>query len=79
MGTARGLLLSSLAIFSFALAGCGEKVQTLSATERKVDSQAWQNNDTRYLAPGWKPGDQNSWNSHLVDRAQGQNDYAPRK
>ena len=62
------------------LAACGEKVQTApSAGDRKVDSQAWQNNDTRYLAPGWKPGDQNSWNAQLVDRAQAQNDYAPRK
>jgi hypothetical protein len=77
MRTARLALLPVLAIV---LAGCGEKVQTIPVGgERKVDGQPWQNKDTRYLAPGWTPGDQNSWNAHLNDRAQGQNDYAPRK
>jgi hypothetical protein len=62
------------------LAGCGEKVQTLSASgERKADTPAWETKDKRFLAPGWSPGDQNSWNAQLVHRAQGQNDFATRK
>jgi len=70
----------SAAAAAMLLVGCGEKVQTIPASgERKSDTPAWQNKDKRYLAPGWTPGDQNSWNSQLVDRAQGQNDYAPRK
>ena len=61
------------------LAGCGEKVQTAPTSgERRVDSAAWENKDKRYLAPGWSPGDQNSWNAQLVKRAQAQNDFAPR-
>ena len=47
--------------------------------ERKSDTPVWENKDKRFLAPGWTPGDQTSWNAQLVDRAQGQNDYAPRK
>jgi hypothetical protein len=47
--------------------------------ERKADTAVWQTKDKRFLAPGWTPGDQTSWNAQLADRAQGQNDYAPRK
>ncbi len=62
------------------LFGCGEKVQTIPpAGEHKADTAVWQTKDKRFLAPGWTPGDQNSWNAELADRAQGQNDYAPRK
>jgi hypothetical protein len=76
----RGSLLALLGVVSLVLAGCGEKVQTASVSgERKVDGQPWQNKDARYLAPGWTPGDQNSWNAQLANRVQGQNDYAPRK
>jgi hypothetical protein len=80
MAAARRSLLSLLALSSLLLAACGEKVQTIPVgTERKVDGQPWQNKDTRYLAPGWTPGDEHSWNAQLTNRAQGQNDYAPRK
>jgi len=69
-----------LAVVATLLVGCGEKVQTIPVGgERKSDTPAWQTKDTRYLAPGWTPGDQNSWNEQLANRAQGQNDYAPRK
>jgi hypothetical protein len=68
------------ALVAILLVGCGEKVQTLSpAGARKADTPVWQTKDRRFLAPGWTPGDQNSWNAELADRAQGQNDYAPRK
>ena len=68
------------AIVAIVLVGCGEKVQTIPvAGARKADTPVWQTKDTRYLAPGWTPGDQNSWNAQLANRAQGQNDYAPRK
>ena len=72
--------LGVLGMAAILLVGCGEKVQTVpSAGERKTDTAVWDNKDKRFLAPGWTPGDQNSWNAHLVDRTQGQNDYAPRK
>jgi hypothetical protein len=55
-------------------------VQTIPVgTAKKVDAQAWQNQDTRFLAPGWTPGDERSWDAQMASRAQGQNDYAPRK
>jgi hypothetical protein len=73
-----GVVLVSIA--SIAFAGCGEKVQTIPVgSARKADSQPWQNQDKRFLAPGWTPGDEASWNAQMANRAQGQNDYAPRK
>jgi hypothetical protein len=69
-----------LGMVAIVLAGCGERVQTIPpGGERKADTPAWENKDKRFLAPGWTPGNQSSWNAQLVDRAQGQNDYAPRK
>ncbi|MGZ8259253.1 MAG: hypothetical protein ACXWUL_01730 [Caldimonas sp.] len=69
-----------LAVVAVAAAGCGESVQTApTGDSRKTDGLAWQTKETRYLAPGWTPGDEKSWNAQLVHRAQGQNDYAPRK
>ena len=77
MSAARLALLGMVAIV---LAGCGERVQTIPpGGDRKSDTAAWENKDKRFLAPGWTPGNQNSWNAQLVDRAQGQNDYAARK
>jgi hypothetical protein len=62
------------------VAGCGEKVQTIPAGgDRKSDTPVWQTKDQRFLAPGWSPGNESSWNSQITQRAQGQNDFAPRK
>lgn len=64
----------------FVLAACGEKVQTMPVgTAKKVDGRPWQIVDNGFVAPGWTPGDEASWNAQLSKRAQGQNDYAPRK
>ena len=72
--------LGLLAMVAILLAGCGERVQTIPpGGERKSDTAVWENKDKRFLAAGWTPGDQASWNAQLVDRAQGQNDFAPRK
>jgi hypothetical protein len=62
------------------LAACGEKVQTIPASgERKSDTAVWQTKDQRFLAPGWSPGNESSWNAQITQRVQGQNDFAPRK
>jgi hypothetical protein len=72
--------LGLLAMAATVLAGCGERVQTIPpGGDRKSDTAVWENKDKRFLAPGWTPGNENSWNAQLVDRTQGQNDYAPRK
>ena len=62
------------------IVGCGEKVQTIGrGAERKTDKPVWQLDDKRFVAPGWTVGDETSWNAQVKNRAQGQNDYAPRK
>jgi hypothetical protein len=77
MSLARLLLVPLVAL---AFVACGEKVQTIPVgTAKKADSQAWQTQEARYLAPGWTPGNEASWNAQMANRAQGQNDYAPRK
>lgn len=76
--TALRLLLVPIA--AGVLVACGERVQTMPVgTAKKSDAQAWQTQDKRFLAPGWTPGDQASWDAQMANRAQGQNDYAPRK
>jgi len=71
-----GLLAAAAVVL---VAGCGEKVQTIEGGQRKSDTPVWQTKDQRYLAPGWSPGNESSWNSQMSQRAQGQNDFAPRK
>ena len=77
MRTARVLLAAAAA--AIALVACGEKVQTIPVgAAKKADGQVWQTSNDRFLAPGWKPGDEASWNEQMTRRAQGQNDYVPR-
>jgi hypothetical protein len=57
------------------LSACGEKPQT--AQTRKSDSQAWAGAPgDPYSVPGWKAGDQASWEQQMRLRAQGQNEYS---
>ena len=71
--TAAVLLTSVLA-----LAACTEKPQT--ATVKKVDGKAWEGPASPYTAPGWKQGDEASWEQQMRARAQeGQNDYSRAK
>jgi hypothetical protein len=77
--TVRAPLWMPLAALSAAVAliGCGERVQTMPVgTEKKTDGAAWQITDNGYVASGWTPGDEASWEAQMKKRAQGQNDYA---
>lgn len=56
------------------LSACGEKIQT--ASTKKVDSQPWAGTQTGYATPGWKAGDQASWEEQMKTRSQGQNEYS---
>lgn len=57
------------------LVACGEAPQT--AGTRKADNQAWAGAPgDPYVASGWKPGDQASWEEQMRKRAQGQNEYS---
>jgi hypothetical protein len=67
------------AVVAVALAGCGEKPQTLEAGAKKVDSKAWEQSNSPYLAGGWKSGDKTSWDEQMRARAQAQNEYTRTK
>ena len=57
------------------LAGCAEREQ--NTTGVKTDTAPFAGTSKPYVAPGWKPGDRNSWEQALkVRTVQGQNDYA---
>lgn len=72
-----GLSSSLVAVL---LAGCGESVQTIPvAGDKKADARSFQITDNGYIAPGWTPGNESSWDAQLKKRAQAQNDFAPRQ
>ena len=64
-----GLLAAALA-----LAGCAEKSQV--ATTKKADGKPWEASQNAYVVPGWKGGDQASWEQQLKARSQNQNEYS---
>ena len=59
---------------AFMLVACGEKAQT--AGTRKSDGKPWESSQSAYLAEGWKPGDQVSWEQQMRQRAERQNEYS---
>jgi hypothetical protein len=66
------VVLVSLAVV---LAACGEKAQV--AQTRKSDAQPWEGSSSpAFTVPGWKVGDQKSWEEEMRARTQGQNEYA---
>jgi hypothetical protein len=67
-----GLLGAGLALL-LALAACSEKPQGVMT--RKADTPAYQGAQDPFVAPGWKVGDQASWQEQLRKRAQSQNEY----
>jgi hypothetical protein len=72
-----GVTLLALGIAtSFGLAACGEKPQVAAATgERKTDAKGYTGAAADFTAPGWKAGDEASWQQQLKQRAQSQNEY----
>ncbi|HEX2539864.1 MAG TPA: hypothetical protein VHM00_02155 [Caldimonas sp.] len=72
----RGLSFLAVAVL---VAGCGERVQTMPVgAEKKADARSYEITDNGYIAPGWTPGNEGSWDAQLKKRAQAQNDFAPR-
>lgn len=59
-----------------ALAACGERPQTASAPVKKLDTPAASGAQNAYVAPGWKVGDESSWEQQMRKRVQGQNEYS---
>ena len=60
------------------LAGC-ERSQSEPAREKKADAKASSGTvaaDKANVAAGWTAGDDNSWQTQIRSRTQGQNEYA---
>ena len=71
-------LVLTFAAGLLALAGCGEKVQTMDASARRTDSQPWDVSSAAnpgFNAAGWKGGDQAAWEAQIRQRNQAQNDF----
>jgi len=62
-----------------ALSACGERDQSTANAKRSADKPAWDSPKSNYDAAGYTPGDKGAWETQLRERAQAQNDYAPRK
>ena len=59
------------------LSACGQAPEAPAGTTAgKADKPAYQGAADAYMAQGWKAGDKASWEQHLRDRMQGQNEYA---
>jgi hypothetical protein len=56
-----------------ALGACTEKPQQVG--QKKESDPAWKGAQDAYTAPGWKPGDQASWEQQIRNRNRGQNEY----
>ena len=78
-GRSRALAFGMMTAGVLALAGCGERAQTMDASARKADAQPWSVSDAgnpAFTAAGWKAGDKTAWEEQLRKRNQAQNDYA---
>ena len=67
-------MLGALSCGLMALAGCGDKPQSMGGV--KSDTAPYQGTGMAYALPGWKAGDKTSWEQQLKTRAQAQNDHA---
>jgi hypothetical protein len=52
-----------------------EKAQT-APSARKPDAKPWSASQNPFVAPGWKAGDEASWESQIHERAAWQNEYS---
>ncbi|MCU6432904.1 hypothetical protein LPB67_03815 [Undibacterium sp. Jales W-56] len=57
------------------LSACGERNQSL-ANNKKDAEKPWHGAKNEFVAKGWTPGDQTSWNAQIRARGQNQNEYA---
>ena len=60
---------------SLALAACGERAQS-GPSMRKSDTPPWDAAQDPFVVPGWKSGNEASWESQMRDRAAEQNEYS---
>jgi hypothetical protein len=72
MRRTHGVLM--LVALASGLAACGEKPQALAGKQISGSPPSWQGPATVFSVPGWKVGDQLSWQAHMQARAQAQNE-----
>ena len=71
----RSALLWACVALAIGAAGCTEKPQT--KTLGSTDAASYKGTAGPYNAPGWKAGDQTSWDEQMRSRTQyGQNEYS---
>jgi hypothetical protein len=69
-------LLAFVAAACMGMSACGEKEQVAAAKgERRVDAKGYSGAAAEYTEPGWKAGDEASWQQQLKQRAQAQNEH----
>lgn len=74
----RTLTLAAVALSALALTACSDKPQELSPSGVKADTAPYQGvaPKSQFVERGWQPGDRNSWEQQLRQRAAyGQNEY----
>jgi predicted small secreted protein len=57
------------------LAACSERNQALGEGRDHGDAVPWDGSKHGYMASGWTPGDQASWQKQIKARNQAQNEY----
>lgn len=70
--------LAAVALSALTLTACSDKPQELTASGVKSDKPAYQGvaPKSQFVQQGWQPGDRNSWEQQLRQRAAyGQNEY----
>ena len=75
---ARMTTLAVAALSALALTACSDQPQELNASGVKADQPAYQGvaPKSQFVERGWQPGDRNSWEQQLRQRAAyGQNEY----
>ncbi len=68
-------LVGTLLASSLLVAGCEESGMSVSASKRP-DVAPYMGADNGFMAKGWKPGDQASWNAEITKRNQLQSEYS---
>ena len=69
------LAITSALVATALLAGCNEANVGTSASKRP-DMAPYRGADNGFMAKGWKPGDQASWNAEITKRNQLQSEYS---
>lgn len=69
------LAITSALVATALLVGCNESNVGTSASKRP-DIAPYMGADNGFMAKGWKPGDQASWNAEITKRNQYQSEYS---